>query len=284
MKYGFFDDSYTLAEKGYNGSDRLSIQQFVTMGILFVLIIVISILLRKLKKEKVLTIYKVISFVMPILEIAKMVFSGVADYRHGEPYNLGGALPLYTCSMLMYFLPFVAWGKGRMKTWSMAFFASIGLVAGLSNFVYLSAAGWYPLWTFGCLHSIIYHSLIVFVGVSLLICQLYTPSLKTIYEGMIPILLFSVIAIPMNYIIDSIPNNGSSPDYMLLMNANGFIPFISDFFISNNIQFLFTLLMLLVAYPLATAIITFVIMGIYKLVKLMSGQKAYKQASQTPSV
>ncbi len=54
MKYGFFGDSYTLAEKGYNGSDGLSIQQFVTTGILFVLIIVISILLRKIKKKRFL--------------------------------------------------------------------------------------------------------------------------------------------------------------------------------------------------------------------------------------
>ena len=59
--YGFFDDSYTLAEKGYTGSDRMSPKQFIVMGVLLVLIIIGSILLRKIKKEKMFTIYKVIA-------------------------------------------------------------------------------------------------------------------------------------------------------------------------------------------------------------------------------
>lgn len=277
MKYGFFDDSYTLASKGYTGSDRMSIQQFITMGIIFILIIVGSIFLRKLKKDKIFTIYKVLAIAMPILEIVKMTFSGVADINHGEPYNLGGALPLYSCSMLLYFLPFVAWGKGKMQRYSMAFFSSIGLVAGLSNFVYLSAAGWYPLFTFGCIYSIIFHAVIVFVGMSLMITELYVPSLKTIYEGMVPILIFSIVALPANFIIKHVPNNGSSPDYMMLMDANGFIPFISDFFIKNNLQILFSLLILFVAYPLATAIIVLIDIGIYRLVKIIFKPKEAKE-------
>lgn len=277
MRYGFFDNSYTLAEKGYTGSDRLSIQQFITMGLIFIAIIVVSIFLKKLKKEKVFTIYKVIAIVMPILEIIKIVFSSLSDISHGEPFNYGGILPLYSCSMLLYFLPFVAWGKGKIQRWSMAFFVSIGLVAGLSNFVYLSAAGWYPLFTYGCLHSIIFHAAIVFVGMSLMITEIYIPSFKTIYEGMIPILLFSVIVLPANFIIQNMPNPGSSPDYMMLMNANGFIPFISDFFINNHIQILFSLLMLFVAYPLATTLITLVDIGIYNLIKRLFKNKERKE-------
>ena len=35
MRYGFFDDSYTLAEKGYTGADRMSLKQFLFMGSIF---------------------------------------------------------------------------------------------------------------------------------------------------------------------------------------------------------------------------------------------------------
>lgn len=273
MKYGFFDDPYTLANKGYTGGDRMSIQQFITMGLVFIAIIIISIFLRRIKKEKVFTIYKVLAIVMPILEICKMTFSIVSDFNHNEPFNYGGILPLYSCSMLLYFLPFVAWNKGKMQKWSMAFFVSIGLVAGLSNFVYLSAAGWYPLFTFGCVYSILFHAAIVFIGLSLMITEIYVPSFKTIYEGMIPILIFSVIALPANYIIKNLPNPGSSPDYMMLMDANGFIPFISDFFINNHLQLLFSFLILFVAYPIATALITLIDIAIYKLMKLISKPK-----------
>ena len=274
MNYGFFDDSYTLAEKGYHGEDRMSPKQFIFMGALFIAIIIVSILLRKVKKEKLFTMYKVLAIVMPIIEITKIAFSTVADLTHGQPFNLGGILPLYSCSMLLYFLPFVAWGKGgKMQRFSMAFFSSIGLVAGLSNFIYLSSAGWYPIFTYGGLYSALFHAVIVFVGMSLMITGLYKPSFRTIYEGMIPILIFSVFVIPANFIIKHVPNNGSNPDYMMLMDANGFIPFISNFFIEHNIQFLFSLLMLFVAYPIATALITLIDMGVIALIKLIAKPK-----------
>lgn len=284
MRYGFFDDSYTLAEKGYTGADRMSLKQFLFMGSIFILIIIVSILMKKLKKEKILTIYKILSIVMPILEIIKITFSTIADLNNGEPFNLGGILPLYSCSMLLYFLPFVAWGKGRMNRYSMAFFCSIGLVAGLSNFVYLSAAGYYPIFSYGGLHSVIFHAVIVFVGMSLMITELYTPSFKTIFDGMVPILIFSIFIIPANFIIDNIPNNGSSPDYMMLMNANGFIPSISNFFIENHIQLLFSLLMLFVAYPIATAIITFIDMGVIQLIKIFTKKNNDKETEKLNTV
>lgn len=160
-----------------------------------------------------------------------------------------------------------------MQRFSMAFFSSIGLVAGLSNFIYLSSAGWYPIFTYGGLYSALFHAVIVFVGMSLMITGLYKPSFRTIYEGMIPILIFSVFVIPANFIIKHVPNNGSNPDYMMLMDANGFIPFISNFFIEHNIQFLFSLLMLFVAYPIATALITLIDMGVIALIKLIAKPK-----------
>ena len=63
---------------------------------------------------------------------------------------------------------------------------------------------------------------------------------------MIPVLLFSAFVIPLNFIIVSNPEYGYV-DYMLLMNANGFVPVISDFFIDHHIRLLFSFLMLFVA-------------------------------------
>lgn len=282
MKYGFFDSKYDFQALGYGDpnrwpSEKLTPKQFIVMGVIFVLIIIGSVLLRLTKKKNVFTIYKVLSIVMPLLEIFKISFETYHDLNHGQQFNLGGILPLYACSMLLYFLPFVAWGKGgKMQKWSMAFFASIGMICGLSNFVYLSAVGWYPILSFGGFYSIFFHAVIVFVGVSLLITGIYTPSFKTIYEGMIPILMFSVIVIPANFIIKNVPGNGFV-DYMMLMDANGFIPTISHFFTDNNIQILFSLLMLLVAYPIATAIITLIDIGINELVKLANRKRAPKE-------
>ena len=271
LNYNFFDDKYTLGANGYHGEDKLSLKQFIVMGVLFLLIIAISILLRKVKKEKVFLVYKILSIVMPLGEIAKISFETYFDLQNGQPFNLGGILPLYACSMLLYFLPFVAWGKGgKMQRFSMAFFTTIGMVAGLSNFVYLSAAGFYPLFSFGGMYSIIFHAVIVFVGISLMCTGIYMPKdYKTIYEAMIPVGLMAVVVIPANFIIKTVPGN-EFVDYMLFMNANGFVEPLSNWFINNNIQLLFSFLMLFVIYPIATAAITYIDIGIGLLVKLIS--------------
>ncbi|MCR5491158.1 MAG: YwaF family protein [Bacilli bacterium] len=268
--YGFFDDAYTLSSKGYAGQDRMSAKQFVVMGILFLLIVIASILLRKAKREKLYTIYRVLAIAMPLLEISKIIFSSYFDIVNGASFNWGGILPFYTCSMLLYFLPFVAWGKGKMKKWSSAFFATIGLVAGLSNFVYLSAAGWYPIFTFGCIYSILFHGAIVFVGMSLIITGEYTPSWISVRDGMIPVLMFSAFIIPINFIIRAYAPDSANVDYMLLMNCNEF-PIIGDFaafLTSHNLTILFTLFMLVVVYPAATAIIVSIEVGLLKLFAL----------------
>ena len=272
FKYGFFDGPQDLISKGYSGEDKMSPKQFIVMGTVFVLIILLSVLLRKAGKERLFNIYRVLAVFMPFLEIAKIAFSTYHGLRQGEHFDLGGMLPLYTCSMLLYFLPFVAWGKGWIRKASMAFFSSIGMVAGLTNFVYLSAAGWYPILTFGGLYSVFFHAVIVFVGMSLLITGEYTPSLKTIAEGMIPVLLFSAFVIPLNFIIVSNPEYGYV-DYMLLMNANGFVPVISDFFIDHHIRLLFSFLMLFVAYPLANAITVMIEIGAARIVRRSGGKQ-----------
>ena len=269
LAYNFFINKYKLRELGYDGSDKLSVKQFIVMGSIFIFLIVISILLRKAKKDKLYLIYKILAIVMPVLEVIKITFETHYDLLNGQPFNWGGIMPFYTCSMLLYFLPFVAWGKGKMKEWSMAFFSTIGLVAGLSNFVYLSAAGFYPILTFGCMHSILYHSAVVFVGLSLLITSEFNPSFKSIIDGMIPIVMFSIIVIPINFIVRRYTND-TWVDYMLLMNANGFVPKFSDFFDEHHIKLLFSLFMLFIAYPIGTALITLIDMGIIRFVKLFT--------------
>lgn len=272
FKYGFFDGPQDLRLQGYSGEDKMSPKQFIVMGTLFVLIVAVSLLLRKAKKEKLFAVYKTLAIFMPVLETVKIAFSTYHNLMHGEHFDFGGILPLYTCSMLLYFLPFVAWGKGWIRKASMAFFSSIGMVAGLTNFVYLSAAYWYPIFTFGGLYSVVFHAVIVFVGMSLLITGQYTPSLKTIAEGMIPVLLFSAFVIPLNFIIVSNPEYGYV-DYMLLMNANGFVPVISDFFIDHHIRLLFSFLMLFVAYPLANAITVMIEIGAARIVRRSGGKQ-----------
>ncbi len=250
--YGFFDSSYELERKGYSGEDRMSPRQFAFMGAVLLIIVVVSLLFRG-RREKLFRVYRVMAIVMPVLELIKIFFSTFHDFANGHRFNWGGILPLYTCSMLLFFLPILAWGKGKWKDYSAAFFTTVGLIAGLTNFVYLSAAGWYPIFTYGCLHSVIYHGALVFVGMSLMISGEYVPEVRTFYMGMIPVLVFSAIVIPVNFLIKHYTAD-KWVDYMLLMNCNG-LPYIGDFaeFLSSKgLTLLFSLIMLFAVYPLVT--------------------------------
>ena len=135
----------------------------------------------------------------------------------------------------------------------------------------LSSAGFYPLFTFGCIYAIVFHAVLVFVGLSLLITGLYKPSFKTLYEGIVPVFLFGIIVLPANYIIKTIPDNGFV-DYMLLMDCNGFFPTITNFIINNHIQWLFSILVLIVGYPIAHGLLSAIEIGIIKLFNLKKKQ------------
>ena len=276
--YKFFDDSHAMQRAGYNGEDLFSAKQFIVMGLIFILIIVISILLRKARKEKLFLIYKVLAIIMPLNEIIKITYSTYFDFKNGDQFNWGGILPLYTCSMLLYFLPFVAFGKGKLRDYSIAFFATIGMVAGFSNFIYLSSASFYPIFSYGAFYSIFYHAVIVFVGMSLIITGVYKPTFKSVFDGMVPVVLFSIVVIPINFII-RYNTNDTWVDYMMLMNANGF-PIIGDFsnmLASHGLLLVFSLLMLFVAYPLATLLIVLIEMGIAKLVDFIKDKITKKE-------
>ena len=159
------------------------------------------------------------------------------------------------------------WGKGKMHYYSVAFFSTIGMVAGLSNFIYLSSAGFYPIFTYGAMYSIIFNGVIVFVGMSLIICGEYKPTFRSIIDGMVPILMFSCIVIPINFII-RYNTNDTWVDYMMLMNCNGFPVFgdFSNYLASHGLLLLFSFFMLGIMYPLATTLMVLLEMGIIKLV------------------
>ena len=85
---------------------------------------------------------------------------------------------------------------------------------------------------------------------------------------MVPIVMFGIPVMVINFVIDHFNNHGWV-DYMLLMYGNGF-PIIGDLAVymrDHGMHVLFSLLILFIVYPIATALMTFIIMGIRKAVK-----------------
>lgn len=278
MKYDYF--VYKDYLDGYAGEDMFSLKHVIVMLVLFAVLAVVCILCRKAKKESVERYLKIMAIVMPIHEVVKIVWETVWDISCGHGFNYAGLLPLYTCSMFFFILPFAAFGKEKVKKYALAFLTTLGIFAGLTNFIYLNILNTYPLFTFGSMSSVEYHFMMVFTGIFLISTGYYRPEARDMGRAMVCLWIFSLLAVPANFII--YPYN-DWVDYMLYMRGAS-LPVlydISQFFESINFKFGFTLFMATIGYGFVTALTW----GVYKLIMLLCGLgKEKKNGNEKPAV
>lgn len=263
--YGFFDYKEYI---DYHGEDYFSLAHIILMIIATILLISLTILLRKTKEKNVKIFLKIISIFMPCLEMFKIIWETYYDIKLGHGFNYGGLLPLYTCSMFMYVLPFAAFAKNeKIQNVAYAFLTTISIFGGLTNFYLLPILHSYPIWTCAVFISLFYHFMMSFTGLFLLATKTYTLKLKDIVVGWIPVLIFSLIVLPISYYLQ---NKGYYPDYMLIMHGDGapLLPKMSSFFINHNMQLIYSIIVI-VGYML----ISLLIVSIYKLIMLLFKKK-----------
>lgn len=245
MKYGFFDYKEFIFFDGkvYSGQDYFSLTHIVFMALATLAIVLLCVFLRKVSHKKVDIYLKVLAIFIPILEIAKITWESYYDITLGHGFNFGGLMPLYTCSMFIYVLPFVAFGKGKVKEYATAWLGSICIFAGFTNFYLTQILHSYPFFTFASFQSLLYHFLMSFTGIFVVATGYFKPTWKDVIKGYIPLAIFSVLVIPVNYYLNAL---GYGADYMLYMWGNGapILPDMAKFFASNNLHLIYTLIVL----------------------------------------
>lgn len=266
---GFFTYKDNLV--GYNGQDYMGIGQFLFLGFGILIIILLSIFLRNISHKKIDVYLKIMSFVIPGLELLKITIESICDIQAGHGFNFTGLLPLYTCSLFIYTLPLAAFGKGKVKEISLSFLSTMGIFAGMTNFIMSPILNTYPFFNFHTFISLNFHFWMVFTGVFLLATRYYVPKNKDIIKGMIPVFIISIFAIPIDYILKC--------DYMLLYYGNGapILPSISKFFADIKIgdfdlRILYTITTLII-YVIINIIIVLVIQLITKLINNLKNEK-----------
>lgn len=249
----------------------MSNKQFIVSGFLLTIIICLCFYLKSKSKKQLFFGYKILWILLVVSEIAKIIYSTYFDIINEEQFNWGGVLPLYTCSMILFFLPGMIWSKSQFQNYCISFFSTIGLAAGLSNFIYLSSASFYPIFSYACFHSYFTHSSLVFVGLSLIITKNFIPRWNAIYEAFIPIIIFSIPANVINYIIYYVIDQ-RWVDYMLLMRGNGFGIFgqWSNYLHSLNLGFIFSLFVIFVVYPICATGIMLIDWGLISFINLLT--------------
>lgn len=215
--YGFFDYKYNI--EGYCGQDYDGPARTIYMVFTLVSIVVLLFLLRKAKKERVDTFLKILAVVMVVLEASKVIWESYYDITTGRGFNAGGILPLDVCSIFMYSLLLGAFGIGKIRRFGLGWMSTMGVVGGLSNVFFIQGLKWYPFFTFGAFYSMIWHYMMVFTGLFVVVTDFFRPSFSDIGRSFALHGLVSAIVIPIDYV--------KGWDYMLYVEAGG-VPIIED--------------------------------------------------------
>ena len=237
--YNFFDYKYNII--GYNGQDFLGKAQYLYLIISVVLLIVLLAYFRKSSKEKVLRIIRIISIFLIAFYFVKTIWESFYDIKLTGKFNTG-LLPFDSCSIIMLAGIISGFTNGRLKKLSDSWLVTGGVVGGISTMVILNAFKYYPFLSFGAFYSMIWHFLMVFLGLLLIITNYVDINYKTILYGFCFHILISCFIIPIDFIFKF--------DFMMYLNLGG-IPFfenIASYFSSLKLQILNPFLMLLLYF------------------------------------
>ncbi len=253
--YNFFEYKYNIT--GYNGQDYGGIAQHLYLISSVILITILLIILRKSSEEKVLKIIKFLSVFLIIFYISKTVWESYYDIKYSGDFNTG-LLPFDTCSIIMLASLIFAFSKGKIKDYAGAWLSTGGIVGGIGAMVYLNAFKYYPFFSFGAFYSMIWHFLMVFIGLLLIVTKNVDIKYKTIIKGYIFHLIISLIVIPIDFIYDF--------DFMLYKNLGGVPIFekIAENLCNSHLSFL-NPIMMLGLYFIAFNIVFLIPMAIYRI-------------------
>lgn len=210
--YNFFDYKYNI--EGYDGQDYMAPIQFIMSGIGVVAIVLLLIFLRKTKKEKSKLMLGILGIVFTCLYIIKTVWESYWDIKTGRGFNIW-ILPFDTCSLFMPALLIAGFSKkdSLLERFGATFLGTIGLVGGVSNFIFLRGLGYYPMFSFGGLYSYFWHAAMIFVALYIPISHFHDFVMKDCLYSMGLLLFACLYVIPFNYI--------KGTDFMLINEAGG---------------------------------------------------------------
>lgn len=217
--YGFFDYKYNI--EGYSGQDFGGVAQFVYLGICLVLLLILLSCLRRASGEKIRQLVGWTGVFLTLLYIGKTCWESWYDLRLTGSFNYG-LLPLDSCSIVMPAALLTGFGRGKVQRCAAAWLATGGILGGLGAMVRLNAFNYYPFLSFGACYSMLWHFLMVALGLLLIVSGAADGGQgrglrpATVRRGFVFHLLFSAIVIPVDFIWGW--------DFMLYRNLGG-VPF-----------------------------------------------------------
>ena len=266
LLYHFFDYKYNIP--GFK-SDLFSINHLIFIVVILLVAFASIFFMRKVDHKKIRIALKVLSIFTIVLEIAKISFESYFDITTGRGFNSFGILPLYTCSLYIYTLFIHSFTKGKASEYSLSFLTTTGMLSGLIGLIYCNGLNWYPFWTFGAFYSLFFHSSMFLCGFFLLVSGYKKLEWKDVLKGWVPLVILSLVAIPVNY--------GIGSDYMQIYEAGG-VPLmekVAEIFANAGYRQVFTIMMICIYI-----IFSLVVVSLYKLASKIKKNPAKQEQIQ----
>ena len=201
-------------------------------------------------------------FVLVVLEILKIVWN--LTIRTDK--SMDNWVPLYVCSLFIYALGMVSFGKGKIKEIGIILIIYGQIVGAIAFILYPSSSiGIHPLIHILSIHSLIYHASALYIGLLLLISGYYKEYAQTSIKHNFHIYFLTVFIIEVFvYVFNLIFKTN-----LMFINEPGVVP------ILQKVQDIFG-----DSYPLVISITqalgTFIIgLSIVKIVELTNNKKAW---------
>ncbi len=209
---------------------------------------------RNIGSKKLNNITKIIAISLVVLESCKIILSFVNGQTNPDSY-----VPLYFCSIFIYATILAGFAKGKLKKLGEAFIGSGGIIAGGVFLISPSTSiETYPMFHFLSCYSMLYHSLMVYLGIGYLLNGVVVLNKITFIRYIIYCLFFSIIAI--------VANNIYNTNFMFLREPYN-IPLAFLTPLSTDFPVLYTLFILISCIGVTYMLIDFIVRGIKFLTK-----------------
>lgn len=187
----FFAERGEYPAAGLFSSEHL----FMLACCLTALVILIFTVLKK-KSQNPYRLIRIVGVVTLVLEVVKTMW-GLSAGRYNDWYEY---LPIWFCSLFIPFSLLAGFGKGKVRELALAFMYYGGLIGGCTYLVFpTTSIGRYPFWHFITFHSMLYHTLMIFMSLYVVRNQLIKPSMKDMKGYVLTIIAACVLAYVVNH-------------------------------------------------------------------------------------
>ena len=167
---------------------------FILLAVYLIIIIVSIFLTRKMQHKTVKKVIIGSAIFVWVTEIIKMLFYGLTYGIEKVEF-----IPLYYCSMFMYATILASFKNEHLKRAGLSFISFGGILGAIAFFCFPSAViPNYHLWHYMTFRTMIFHSLMIYVGVLILITGYYKPKGKDFLNYAVFFLITFVLAYVLN--------------------------------------------------------------------------------------